>query len=155
MKLIRMLQRAHAIEIGAYHAYEGHWRSLPDGSTEQTLVKRIQQDEVEHRDELIEMLTELEARPNFFYDSLLWLIGKSISLACHVMGYKAAMWGAKIMEIGGAIVYKSLAQEARDEGYPHFGVTLDYMQKSEERHEAILDVLFHRRTKEVYGERAS
>lgn len=141
MKLTRLLRRAYAIEIGAYHAYEGHWRSLPKDSVAQNTIKAIQCDEVIHRELILRMLKELESKPSPILNAVLWVIGKSISAACHVLGYKAAMWGAKIMEVMGAGLYRKLARIARDEGHPAMGVELDFMQRSEEDHERYLGLL--------------
>ena len=135
-KLAKLLRQAHAIEIGAYNAYEGHWRNIkPIDRYERGRVKWIQVEELLHKEMLERMLREVNSKPSWAQDALLWIIGKSISAACYVMGYKAAMWGAKIMEKMGGLCYKQLAATARDEGYPAMGVDLDDMQKAEEEHE--------------------
>lgn len=135
-KLTRLLRQAHAIEIGAYNAYEGHWRNIkPIDRWERGRVKIIQVEELLHKEMLERMLKEVGGKPSRAQDALLWIIGKSISTACYVMGYKAAMWGAKIMEKMGGLCYKQLAKVARDEGYPAMAVDLDYMQRAEEEHE--------------------
>jgi len=141
MKLIRLLQQAYAIEIGAFEAYEGHWRSLKTPQ-ERGLIQAIQLEEVEHRENVERMLKELGAKPNRFYNAILYVIGKSISIGCRFMGYRLAMWGAGIMEKLGGACYKRIAREARDEGYPAMAVDLDEMQAAEERHETFFkDVL--------------
>lgn len=133
-KLVRLLKQAHAVETGAYNAYEGHWRSLKKES-ERNKVQEIQKDEWFHRQSVGWMLIELKSEPSEFLETVMYLVGKTISIACYVMGYRAAMWGAKIMEVMGKNIYKKLAQIARDEGYPAMGVELDLMQKAEESHE--------------------
>jgi rubrerythrin len=133
-KLVRLLRQAHAVETGAYNAYEGHWRSLKN-KEEREKVESIQKEEWFHRQTVGWMLIGLKSEPSEFLETILYLIGKTISLACYVMGYRAAMWGAKIMEVMGKNIYKNLAQVARDEGYPALAVELDFMQKGEEEHE--------------------
>lgn len=134
-KLIRLLKQAHAVEIGAYHAYEGHWRSLDAGSNARKKIKQIQADELEHKMSVERMLKELNSKPNKVLGVALWIIGKTISALCHVMGYKMAMFGAKIMEVMGKNIYKKLAREARNECYVAMAIELDSMQRSEESHE--------------------
>lgn len=134
-KFIKLLKRAHAIEIGAYHAYEGHWRSLPNDSVSQNTIKAIQTDELNHKKAVAQMLKDLNAKSSPLLDTILWLIGKSISIACHFMGFRMAMWGAKIMEIMGANIYRKLVQIAVKERQYTMALGLSYMQRAEEDHE--------------------
>lgn len=134
MKLIKLLQQAYAIEIGAYQAYEGHWRSLKD-EKEQWEIRSIQGEELWHKEEVGRMLSELKAKPNVILNAILWLIGKSISLACYVVGYKAAMCGAGLMEKLGALCYKRIAAEARAKGHRTMALELEDMQVAEEKHQ--------------------
>lgn len=134
-KLIRMLKQAHAIEIGAYHAYEGHWKSLNKSGFERLNVWWIQQEEEGHRECVSQMLEKLNAKSSPILDSVFWVIGKTISAGCSVFGYRMAMFGAKVMETLGAVCYKKLAEEARKCGFPAMTVELERMQKAEERHE--------------------
>lgn len=129
-----MLQQAYAIEIGAINAYEGHWRSTSN-TFERAQIKEIQRDEIFHKEEVGRMLSELKAKPSVILNAILWLIGKSISLACYIMGRKAAMWGAGIMEKMGTLCYKRIALEARTKGHRSMASDLEEMQEAEERHE--------------------
>lgn len=143
-KLVRKLRMAHAIEIGAQNAYEGHWRNLDKSDPNRLAVWWIQKEEILHQDNVRDMLKELGAKPNPVLDSILWLIGKTISAGCYVFGHRMTMWGAKIMEKMGAYTYKELAIEARDAGYPAMGVELDYMQRAEEDHERFFQSVLSR-----------
>lgn len=129
-----MLQQAYAIEIGAIEAYEGHWRSLPTPQ-ERGEIQAIQLEEMEHREAVSTMLTELGAKPNLFYNKILWLIGRTISIGCKVMGYRMAMWGAGIMEKFGTLCYKTIAKEAKKQGLMAMASDLESMQAAEDRHE--------------------
>jgi demethoxyubiquinone hydroxylase (CLK1/Coq7/Cat5 family) len=140
-KLISLLKRAHAIEIGAYHAYEGHWRSLPTGSVAQDTIKAIQIDEKNHREDLVKILAGFGYRSNPVYDAVLWCIGKSISIACYVMGYKAAMLGAKVMETMGSAIYFDISREAAKLGMRDLSNTLYVMGTNEETHEDAIKIL--------------
>ena len=133
-KLIYMLQQAHAIEIGAYEAYYGHANASKDPEAKRR-IKEIQQDELDHKLNVGFMLHELGGKNNEVMDSLLYFIGRSISLICYIMVKRAANWGAKIMEVMGADEYRKLAFEARAQGYYKMALTLDDMQKAEKDHE--------------------
>ncbi len=140
MRLIRLLKQAHAIEIGAYQAYEGHWRNIkPIDRFERGKVKWIQVDELLHKETLEKMLKELDSKPSLILDAILWCIGKSISIGCYVMGYRMAMWGAKIMEVMGSNCYWTLAREAYNSGYPHMHTELCKMARQEEEHEQFFE----------------
>lgn len=134
MKLVIMLQQAYAIEIGAFNAYEGHWRSV-SSSYERAQIQEIQKEELEHKLAVGQMLAELKAKPSIILNVILWLIGKSISLACYVMGRKAAMWGAGVMEKLGTLCYKRIAAEAKLKGHRAMAHDLEDMQEAEERHD--------------------
>ena len=133
-KLIRLLQQAHAIEIGAYHAYEGHWRSSKN-TKESNQIQSIQIDELVHRHKVRFMLEQLNAQRNPILDALFWVIGKTISASCYVIGYKAAMWGAGLMERLGSVCYYRIAREVKGLTNMRMYVTLLDMAIQEEEHE--------------------
>lgn len=136
--LAKLLRQAHAIEVGAYNAYEGHWRSLPLDSDERGKIKFIQVDELIHKENVEAMLKELGAKPSWAQDAFLWIIGKSISTACSVMSYRMAIWGARMMERLGAVCYNRIAIEALREGRRDMAVKLMDMQRAEQDHEKYL-----------------
>lgn len=135
MRLAKMLQQAHAIEIGAYQAYRGHCRSLPSGSDERRRIRIIQLDELNHRKTVAAFLKELGSKPSPVLDWTFWIIGRTISVGCHVIGRRMAMWGAKIMEKLGGICYHRIAEEANKEGLDRMSSELRFMQYMEEKHE--------------------
>lgn len=141
-KLIRLLRRAHAIEVGAYHAYEGHWRSVkPVSDPVRGKIKDIQIDELIHRENLFRMLSELNSKPSRAQDLILLLVGKLVSASCRILPRRLAAYGAYVMEILGDVCYAQLAQVARDEGYPAMAVELDYMQRTEQEHKSFMKAL--------------
>lgn len=139
-KLVRLLRFAHAVEIGAYHAYEGHWRSLPTDSVPQNTIKAIQADELYHRTELARMLKSFGSGPSPALDGILWCIGKTISAGCYIMGYRMAMLGAKVMEIMGADIYKKLLIAARSENKSELLSELSRMEMNERDHERYIGI---------------
>lgn len=139
-----MLQWAHAVEIGAFYAYEGHWRSLPNDSVPQNTIKAIQIDEKNHKEALEVMLKSLNAKPSKLQDAMLWCIGRFISASCYFIGYKAAMFGAKIMEIMGSKIYWKLAIESTNSGHQEFHSELCSMARMEEDHERFIKICLTR-----------
>lgn len=135
MKLARMLQQAHAIEIGAYHAYEGHCKSLPIDSDVRRRIRIIQNEEFHHRSVVYAMLRIIDSKPDPILDTLFLAIGKTISIACRVMSRKMAMFGAKIMERLGDVCYARIAAEARRSNLIGLALQLERMQKTEKEHE--------------------
>lgn len=135
-KLIWLLKLAYGIEIGAYMAYEGHRNSIP---SEMRMVRAkilaIQIDELIHRRDLKDMLTMLDQKPNRVINLVFFLIGKTIGGLCHVFGFRAAMWGAKIMEIMGAGIYEKMSEEAYWNELCSMGYVLERMGKKEKEHE--------------------
>lgn len=133
-KLVKLLRRAHAIEIGAYEAYEGHWRSTKD-ATKKKRIQEIQKDELDHKQMVGFMLIELNAESNQDLDIFMYLIGSLISMSCYIIGPKAAAWGAKLFEVMGSDLYRKASMEALSEGNVEMCQTLWKMNKTEREHE--------------------
>ncbi|HNN63070.1 MAG TPA: ferritin-like domain-containing protein, partial [Candidatus Obscuribacter sp.] len=73
--LVRLLQLAYSGEKAAALAYAGHWRSLPQGTARDTIV-RIEKEEVEHRQTVGTMLNKLGEKPAFWREVLMGTIGR-------------------------------------------------------------------------------
>ncbi len=129
-----MLQNAHAGEIAAYRAYEGHWRSLKN-IEESAQVKLIQKEELEHIHLIEEFLEDLGAKPNKFLDFIFSLIGRFLSAGCYVSGYFAPMYVARIIERIGKNNYNLMADEAHRLGLYTMCLFLRDMSEVEEDHE--------------------
>lgn len=96
-KLVRLLQLAHAGERAAAHAYRGHWRSLPHGD-EREAIRRIEDEEWEHRRVVLAILHDLGARPQPLREFLMGTLGTVLGTLCHVSGWFAPMYGAGKLE---------------------------------------------------------
>lgn len=141
-KLILLLQWSHAVEVGAYQAYEGHWRAIPSKfSKKVNTIKSIQADELEHKLAIEDMLLRLHTKPNWLMDAFVWTIGKTISVSCRFMGLRMANYGAAIMELMGANLYQKVAKVARNEGYPFMASELYYFHLVEKHHERLIKYL--------------
>tara|TARA_B110001454_G_scaffold124375_1_gene116019 strand:- start:784 stop:1350 length:567 start_codon:yes stop_codon:yes gene_type:complete len=141
-KLIYLLQNAHAGEKAAAFAYNGHHRSLKN-PIEIADLKKIEDEELDHRHRLHAMLLELESGPRPSRERLMSLVGKTISFLCILGGYLnifnfgwfMSMYGAGKLEAGNVVEYEVAAQMAVDAGYPQFVASLLNMAEIEWDHE--------------------
>lgn len=139
-KLIRQLKFAHAAEIAAYHAYEGHWRSVSN-SAEQAYIQNIQLDELKHIYTIEKMLHGLQAKPNRFLDHAGKIVGELLGLACFYSGWRLPMWVAGLMEKIGTASYKDIADEAINQERYLMATALLEMAKVESEHEEYFNEL--------------
>jgi len=133
-RLIRQLQLAHAGERAAAIAYSGHWRSVKDPD-QRAAIKKIEDEEWEHRRRILVMLTALGARPLWWREPLLALIGWSIAAACFVGGWFLPMYGAGKIERRNVWEYVDAARYAREAGHPELIDDLLCMAEVEWDHE--------------------
>lgn len=133
-KLIRSLKFAHAAEIAAYHAYEGHWRSVSN-KVEQDYLKKIQLDELKHIHTLDKMLESFDQVSNPILDTLGKFVGEVIGYMCYVTGWRLPMIVAGIMEKIGTSSYDKIALEAAEAGRPNLANRLMKMAQNEQEHE--------------------
>jgi rubrerythrin len=133
-KLIRLLRLAHAGEWAAAYAYQGHARSVrsPD---ERAAIRRIEADEWDHRRRLGAMLAALGARPSRWREPMMALIGRLISLMCHVSGWFLPMYGAGKIERRNVHEYLDAARYATEAGHPELVDDLLSMAEVEWDHE--------------------
>lgn len=61
--LVRILQLAYSGELAAARAYNGHWKSVRNAE-ERVRLKLIEQEELQHRDCVGEMLAEMGEGPD-------------------------------------------------------------------------------------------
>jgi rubrerythrin len=139
-KLIRQLKFAHAAEIAAYHAYEGHWRSVSN-QAEQDYIKGIALDELKHIYTLEKMLEGLQAKPSPILDRAGKYVGELLGLACFYSGWRLPMWVAGVMEKIGTASYKDIADTAIDNERYIMATSLLEMAKVEYEHEQYFERL--------------
>jgi demethoxyubiquinone hydroxylase (CLK1/Coq7/Cat5 family) len=133
--LVALLRRAHAGELAAFLAYEGHWRSLRDVH-EAADVRAIAVEEWIHRRELRRTLDRFERRPLWLREAVFWLIGTSIGALCRVGGWFFPMYGAGFLESGNVEEYERAARLAVELGEDALAGALREMALVEARHEA-------------------
>src|SRR4051794_5420954 len=84
-RLIHILQSAYSGELAAAYAYRGHWKSLSNPA-EREQIRQIENEEWIHREKAGVMLASLVAAPLKTREARMWMIGRTIGLACHFAG---------------------------------------------------------------------
>jgi demethoxyubiquinone hydroxylase (CLK1/Coq7/Cat5 family) len=132
--LIRILQWAHAGELGAARAYRGHWKAVtaPD---EVEGIRRIEQEEWVHRAQVRKMLTELGARPFQPAEILIGTIGRTLGALCPVAGWFFPMYFAGRLEFGNVDQYEVAAHHAARLELGEMAMELHAMTRTEREHE--------------------
>ena len=134
LQLIHILQGAYSGELAAGFAYRGHWKSVRD-QNERTAIQKIEREEWVHRKRVGEMLESLGAAPVQLREAKLWLIGRTIGLACHLIGWFLPMYFAGRLESGNVIEYEVAASHAGQLGLMEFESDLLMMAAVEKEHE--------------------
>lgn len=132
--LIEILQGAYSGELAAGFAYRGHWKSVRH-VTERAAIHKIENEEWVHRKRVGEILASLGSGPIKLREAKLWLIGRSIGLACHLIGWFLPMYFAGRLESGNVIEYEVAASHAGALGLKEFEADLLVMSRVEKEHE--------------------
>ncbi|MEP7220296.1 MAG: ferritin-like domain-containing protein [Bacteroidota bacterium] len=133
-RLIRILQNAYSGEQAAAYAYRGHWKSL-GRHPEFKEIQRIEAEEWYHREEVGRMLTEMGARPVEWSEIRTWIIGRTLGVACHLIGWFLPMYFAGRLERGNAAEYDYAANHATALNLPDYARELTVMADVEREHE--------------------
>lgn len=133
-KLIALLQLAYSGELAAAYAYRGHWHSV-SARDERAAIRKIEEDELRHREIIGEMLSALGSRPNARRELRATIIGRTLQFLCHVTGWLAPMYGAGKLESRNVREYETAARYARDGGAAEFLDCLLEMAEVEWDHE--------------------
>jgi demethoxyubiquinone hydroxylase (CLK1/Coq7/Cat5 family) len=132
--LIHLLQGAYSGELAAGFAYRGHWKSVKNES-ERAAIQKIELEEWIHRKRVGEMLAGLGARPKNLREAKMWVTGRTIGAACHVIGWFLPMYFAGRLESGNVIEYETAASLAAALGLAEFEADLLVMAGVEKEHE--------------------
>ncbi len=132
--LIKILQNAHAGELAAAFAYRGHWKSVRD-KEERASIKRIEEEEWEHRRCVRKWLKELNAEPRKLREAFFWTIGRSLGILCFVSGWFFPMYFAGRLESQNTEEYKEAADFAKELEMPECFDEMMYMSRKELEHE--------------------
>jgi len=133
-RLVGLLRHAFSGERAAAGAYAGHWRSLRDPE-EREAVRRIEQEEWDHRARVGRMLRDLEAVPSRWLELQAAAIGSTLGPLCHVSGWLLPMFGAAWLERCNVAEYAAAAELAAACGHAELGPELSSMSAVELEHE--------------------
>lgn len=132
--LIRILQNAYSGEVAAAYAYRGHWKSLKE-SPEKVHIKRIEDEEWRHRENVGRWLTELGAGPRKMREKAFWTIGRTLGLSCYISGWFMPMYFAGRLESQNVKEYEEAAEYARELGMDKCVAEMMEMSAVEAEHE--------------------
>lgn len=132
--LIHSLQGAYSGELAAGFAYRGHWKSVKN-TNERAAIQTIEREEWVHRKRVGEMLASIGGAPLRIREAKLWVIGRTIGLACHLIGWFLPMYFAGRLESGNVIEYQVAASQAGALGLKEFEADLLVMAEVEREHE--------------------
>lgn len=102
--LVKSLQTAYSAEKAASLAYIGHAGSLRN-PTEKIAVKQIEQDEWDHRANVLKIMRQYDIPISKGYEIKFHIIGKTIGLACYVIGRFMPYFFAGKLESGNVCEY--------------------------------------------------
>lgn len=137
IKLISLLQKAHAGELAAALAYGGHWKSLKN-PVEIAQIQKIEADEWIHRAKIAEMLIELGAKPLLWREVIFYLIGSSVAVICQFCGRFCSAYFAGILESSNVCEYQTTFEYAQTLGLQEFANDFCEMEQTEAEHEKVL-----------------
>jgi rubrerythrin len=132
--LASALRRAHAGELAAFLAYQGHARSVEGAESGE--IAAIATQEMEHRRSVARMLEDLGAKPGRLREALFRVIGAVLGSLCRVSGWLLPMYGAGLLESGNIREYEEAAGLALAGGRPDLVPDLLRMAQVEWDHES-------------------
>ncbi|MCB1213995.1 MAG: demethoxyubiquinone hydroxylase family protein [Deltaproteobacteria bacterium] len=132
--LIKLIRGAYSGEKAAAYAYQGHARSITSAE-EKNWIKKIEDEEWDHRKYLKEMMQEYGLRPSLWLEIKMALIGQIISLACHLIGYFMPMYFAGRLESGNVEEYLEMKRLFNSIDIHQHDKCLEEMAAVEKEHE--------------------
>lgn len=133
-RLVKILQFAHAGELGAASAYRGHWKAVT-ATDEVEGIRRIEREEWVHRAAVARMLTTLGAKPFWPLELVIGIIGKTLGALCPLSGWFFPMYFAGRLEFGNVDQYEDAAFHTSHLGFEDMAKELHAMTQTEREHE--------------------
>jgi len=132
--LVRSLRKAYSAERAASYAYIGHAASLKD-PVEIEAVRRIEQDEWDHRRHVGEIMATYGIRASRWQEFKYAFIGRFIGLSCHLIGRFMPYFFAGKLESGNVCEYFVMIGHFRSLGITEHDAILYEMGVREKEHE--------------------
>jgi len=132
--LIDLLQRAYSAEKAAAFAYQGH-ASAVTNTDEKMAIRQIELDEWNHREDVLKIMQKYHIPISRFYEFKFYIIGKIISMSCHVIGWFMPFYFAGRLESGNVCEYFIMKQYFNGLGISEHDQVLYEMGIKEKEHE--------------------
>jgi rubrerythrin len=132
--LVDLLKKAYSAEKAAAFAYIGHANSLGNPETK-AAVKQIENDEWHHRDNVLEIMRQYDIPVSRYYEVRFHIIGKIISMSCHVIGWFMPYFFAGRLESGNVCEYFVMLRYFESLGISEHNKILYEMGIKEKEHE--------------------
>jgi hypothetical protein len=133
-QLIDLLKKAYSAEKAAAFAYQGHAGSVKD-TAEKAAIHQIELDEWNHRQEVLQIMTQYNISVSAFYEIKFHIIGKIISCSCYVIGWFMPFFFAGRLESGNVCEYFKMMQYFHELGILDHNDVLFRMGIKEKEHE--------------------
>lgn len=133
-KLVTLLQTAYSAEKAAMFAYQGHAGAVRD-KTQKASIRQIELDEQYHREEVLVIMKQYGIPVNKYFEVKYYLIGKTISAACYVIGWFMPFYFAGRLESGNVCEYFRMMQYFHEIGITEHNQVLYDMGMKEKEHE--------------------
>ncbi|MGJ8640350.1 MAG: hypothetical protein ACSHYA_13260 [Opitutaceae bacterium] len=132
--LINSLRLAYSAERAAAYAYVGHAASLTDDDA-RARVSQIEQDEWDHRREVGALMEQYAIPVSKWYELKYAVIGRVISMSCHVIGRFMPYFFAGKLESGNVCEYIVMIRHFHELGITEHDEILYAMGLKEKEHE--------------------
>jgi hypothetical protein len=133
-KLVKLLQKAYSAEKAAAFAYIGHARAVKT-KEEKNAIKQIEDDEWEHRREVLSIMDKYDIPISKFYEFQFHVIGKIISACCFILGWFMPHFFAGRLESGNVCEYFIMMHYFQSIGIKDHDKALFEMGVKEKEHE--------------------
>ncbi len=133
-QLIDLLQAAYSAEKAAAFAYQGHASAVKD-QEEKIAIKQIEDDEWNHRKEVLEIMKQYDIPISTYYEIRFYVIGKIISISCYAIGWFMPFYFAGSLESGNVCEYFRMKQYFNGLGIREHDLILYEMGMKEKEHE--------------------
>jgi hypothetical protein len=133
-ELIDLLKKAYSAEKAAAFAYQGHAASVKNVE-EKEAIRQIEADEWSHRQEVLGIMQLYGIPVSKIYEFRFYVIGKIISLSCHVIGWFMPFYFAGRLESGNVCEYFRMKQFFNAQHIYKHDVLLYSMGIKEKEHE--------------------
>lgn len=132
--LIDLLKKAYSAEKAAAFAYQGHANAVSDHD-EKLQIKQIEIDEWNHRKEVFTIMKQYEIPISKYYEFRFHIIGKTISMSCHFIGWFMPFYFAGSLESGNVCEYFRMKHHFNELGIKDHDHILYEMGMKEKEHE--------------------